>query len=97
VTTKNQKTVIVGLAICVIFVLLGVFIFSYAMETLDVKAEEMGAEENPIYEPPFPDYNFPGVENEGGAILFGVISTLLIFAVGFVIAVLLRKKRSLKL
>jgi hypothetical protein len=93
-TTKNQKTVIVGLAICVIFVLLGVFVFSYAMETLDVKAEELGAEEEPIYEAPLPDYTIPGLDNEAGAILLGVTSTLLLFVVGFVIAKLLSKKKS---
>jgi hypothetical protein len=92
--TKNQKTVIAGLTIAVIFVLLGVFIFSYAMETLDVKAEEMGAEEQPIYEPPLPDYTIPGLENEGGAVLLGVASTLLLFVVGFVVAKLLYKKKS---
>lgn len=93
-TTKNQKTVIVGLAICVIFVLLGVFIFSYAMETLDVKAEELGAEEKPIYEAPLPDYTIPGLENEAGAILLGVSGTLLLFIVGFAVAKLLSKKKS---
>ena len=67
--TKNQKTIIVGLAVSLIFVLLGVFVFSYAMETLDVKAEELGAEENPIYEPPLPDYTIPGMENELGSLL----------------------------
>ena len=33
-TIKNQKTIIVGLAVALIFVLLGVFCFSYAFETL---------------------------------------------------------------
>ena len=93
-TTKNQKTVIVGLAICVIFVLLGVFVFSYAMETLDVKAEELGAEEEPIYEAPLPDYTIPGLDNEAGAILLGVLSTLLLFVAGFAVAKLLSKKKS---
>jgi len=40
-----------------VFVMAGVFCFSYALETLDVKAEELGASEQPIYEPPFPDYS----------------------------------------
>jgi ABC-type antimicrobial peptide transport system permease subunit len=92
-TTKNQKTIIVGLAICMIFVLLGVFVFSYAMETLDVKAEELGAEEEPIYEAPLPDYTIPGLENEAGAILSGVLSTLLLFVAGFAVAKLLSKKK----
>ena len=37
--TKNQKTIIVGLTVAIIFVMIGVFFLSYAMETLDVKAE----------------------------------------------------------
>ncbi len=92
-TTKNQKTVIVGLAVSLFFVLLGVFCFSYALETFDVKAEELGAQEQPIYEPPFPDYAIIGLENEWGALLIGAASTLLLFAVGFGAAKLLSKKR----
>ncbi len=92
--TKNQKTVIVGLTVALIFVLLGVFFFSYAMETLDLKAEELGASEQPIYEPPFPDYSIVGFENEWGALLIGVASTLLLFIAGFVVAKLLKKKKS---
>lgn len=90
--TKNQKTIIVGLAVSLIFVLLGVFVFSYAMETLDVKAEELGAEENPIYEPPLPDYTIPGMENELGSLLLGIAGTLLLFVAGFAVAKILKKK-----
>lgn len=94
--TKNQKTVIVGLTVALLFVVLGVFCFSYALETLDVKAEELGAQEQPVYEPPLPDYTIPGVENEGGALLLGVSSTLLLFAVGFAVAKVLPKKKEQK-
>jgi len=90
--TKNQKTIIVGLVVSLIFVLLGVFVFSYAMETLDVKAEELGAEENPIYEPPLPDYTIPGMENEWGSLLLGIAGTLLLFVAGFTVAKILKKK-----
>lgn len=90
--TKNQKTIIIGIGISLIFVLLGVFVFSYAMETLDVKAEELGAEENPIYEPPLPDYTIPGWEDEWGSLLLGVASTLLLFIAGIGVAKLLKKK-----
>jgi ABC-type antimicrobial peptide transport system permease subunit len=91
---KNQKTLIVGLAISLLFVLLGTFVFSYAMETLDVKAEELGAEEHPIYEPPLPDYTIPGLENEWGTLLLGIASMLLLFIAGFTVAKLLNKKKS---
>lgn len=91
---KNQKTLIFGLAISLLFVSLGTFVFSYAMETLDVKAEELGAEEQPIYEPPLPDYTIPGLENEWGTLLLGIASTLLLFIAGFTVAKLLNKKKS---
>ena len=74
--------------------MLGVFLFSYAMETLDVKAEELGAEEHPVYEPPIPDYTLPGVENEWGSLLVGITSTLLLFSVALGVAKILSKKRS---
>ncbi len=60
----NQKTLIVGLTVALIFVLLGVFVFSYAMETLDAKAEQLGAQEQPIYEAPFSDYNLAGNDSQ---------------------------------
>ncbi|MCW4002965.1 MAG: hypothetical protein NWE95_03515 [Candidatus Bathyarchaeota archaeon] len=90
----NQKTVIIGLTVSLIFVVLGVFLFSYANETFDVKAEELGAEEQPIYEPPFPDYSIIGFENEWGALLIGITSTLLLFVAGLVVAKILSKKKS---
>ena len=92
-TNKNQKTVIVGLTAALIFVLLGVFVFSYAMEMFDVKAEELGAEEQPIYEAPFADYTIAGLDETGGALLIGIAGTLLLFAVGFGVAKLLKTKR----
>jgi hypothetical protein len=91
-TTKDQKTLIIGLAVALVFVLLGVFCFSYALETLDVKAEELGAQEKPIYEPPFPDYTLAGFENEWGALLIGIGGTLLLFIAGLGVAKLLKKK-----
>ena len=89
---ENQKTVIVGLTVPLVFVLLGVFVFSYGMETLDVKAEELGMEEQPIYEAPFPDYSIAGLENEWGALVVGLASTLLLFVAGFGIAKVLKKR-----
>ena len=93
--SKNQKTIIIGLTVAIIFVMIGVFFLSYAMETLDVKAEQLGAQEQPIYEPPFPDYSIVGLENVWGALIIGVVSTLLLFIAGFSVAKILKKKRSL--
>ena len=91
--SKDKKTLYIGLAISLIFVILGVFVFSYAMETLDVQAELLGAEENPVYEPPFPDYSIVGFENEWGALIIGIAGTLLLFVVGLLVANVLKKKR----
>lgn len=91
---KNKKTVIIGLTVAVIFVIVGVFFFSYALETLDVKAEQLGAQEQPIYEPPLPDYGVPGIDNPIATALLGIASTLLLFIVGIAVAKVLNKKKS---
>jgi len=93
--TKNQKTIIIGLTVAIIFVAIGVFFLSYAMETLDVKAEELGAQEQPIYEPPFADYSIAGMENVWGALIIGIAGTLLLFIVGLGVAKIFNKKKSL--
>ena len=88
----GQKTLFIGLFVALVFVLVGVFFFSYSLETLDVKAEELGAVEQPIYQPPFPDYSIVGFENEWGALIVGVASTLLLFGSGLAVAKLLKKR-----
>jgi hypothetical protein len=93
--TKNQKTIIVGLTVAIVFVMIGVFFLSYAMETLDVKAEELGTQEQPIYEPPFADYSIAGMENVWGALIIGIAGTLLLFIVGLGVAKVFNKKKSL--
>jgi hypothetical protein len=93
-TSKTQKTVIIGLTVALIFVLIGVFIFSYAMETLDVKAEELGATEQPVYEPPFPDYSIVGMDNVWGALIIGICGTMLLFLAGLGVAKILKKAKS---
>ena len=92
--TKNQKTIILGLAVAIIFVLIGVLFLSYAMETLDVKAEQLGAEEQPIYEPPFADYSIAGMDSTTGGLVIGIVGTLLLFAAGLIVAKVLNKKKS---
>ncbi len=90
----NQKTLIIGLTVALLFVVIGVFCFSYAMETLDVKAQELGAQEQTIYQPPFPDYSFLGLDSQLGSLVIGIAGTLLIFAVTFGVAKLLKKRKS---
>jgi ABC-type phosphate transport system permease subunit len=90
----NQKTVIIGLTVALIFVLIGVFVLSYSMETLDKQAEQLGSEEKPLFNPPFADYTIPGLDNVWGGLIVGIIGTLLLFVVSLGVAVLLRKKKS---
>jgi ABC-type phosphate transport system permease subunit len=90
----NQKTLIIGLTVALIFVFVGVFVFSYSMETLDKQAEQLGAKEQPVFNPPFADYNIPGLDNELGALIIGITGTLLLFVVSLVVAKLIHKKKS---
>lgn len=90
---QNQKTIIIGLAASLIFVVLGVFVFSYALETLDVKAEELGAEEQPIWSAPFADYTIAGSNSQWIALAVGVAATLLIFALALGAAKAIKKKK----
>jgi cobalt/nickel transport system permease protein len=89
----NKKMVIIGLSVAIFFVILGVFFFSYAIETLDLKAAELGIVEQPVYDPLFPDYNFSGFENKWSNLLIGIASTFLLFVAAFAIAKLISKKR----
>lgn len=88
----NQKTIIVGLIAALIFVVLGVTVFSYALETFDVKAEELGAHEHQIWTAPFADYTVGGSDSQWIALAVGVTATLLLFGVGFGVAKVLKKR-----
>jgi cobalt/nickel transport system permease protein len=91
ITTK--RTIILILALAMIFVLVGVFVLSYSFETLDKQAGVLGAQENPIYNPPFADYNIPGLDNTWGALIIGILGTLLLFAMGLAVAKIVRRKK----
>jgi protein-S-isoprenylcysteine O-methyltransferase Ste14 len=90
---KSHKTIIVGLIVALVFVLVGTFLLSYSMETLDRQAEQLGAEEHLIYEPPFPDYAIPGIDSVWGALAIGVAGTLLLFGIGLAAAKLMNMKK----
>jgi hypothetical protein len=89
----NQKTIAIGLAAALIFVILGVFVFSYAMETFDIKAEELGAQEQQIWTAPFKDYTIAGSDSQWIALIVGIAATLLLFIAGVGAAKLIRKKK----
>jgi ABC-type phosphate transport system permease subunit len=90
----TQKTIVIGLTVALIFVLIGVFLLSYSMETLDKQAEQLGSEEKPLFNPPFADYTIPGLDNVWGGLIVGIMGTLLLFVVSLTVAMLLRKKKS---
>ncbi|HSV49478.1 MAG TPA: hypothetical protein VLH35_04105, partial [Candidatus Acidoferrales bacterium] len=75
---NNKKLLTVGLAAALVFVVLGVFVFSYALETFDVKAEELGAQEQTIWTAPFQDYTVAGSSSQWVALAVGVAATMLI-------------------
>jgi hypothetical protein len=91
---STKKTIIIMLTIAMVFVLVGVFVLSFSFETLDKQAGQLGAEENPVYTAPFADYNIPGMDNTWGALIVGVVGTLLLFALGLIVAKIVRKKKS---
>lgn len=88
-----RKTIAVGLAIALIFVIVGAFILSYSLETLDKQAEKLGVEEKPAWNAPFADYNIQGLENAWGTLIAGIVGVLSLFVVTLAVASLLRKKR----
>jgi hypothetical protein len=85
--------IMIGLTLAVAFVIVGVLAFSYSMETLDVQAEKLGAQDTNVWQAPFQDYLVVGFESEMGTILLGVASTLAIFGVSLGAAMLLKKSR----
>lgn len=84
----------IGLIICLAVALLSP-LASGAPTGLDTVAEDKGFIDKAL-EPPYqiiPDYVFPGVGNEAAAtIIAGIIGTLLLFAIGYGLAWLLRSR-----
>ena len=89
----THKVIAIGLIVALVFVAVGVFMLSNSMETLDKQAEQLGAQEEPIYNPPFPDYAIPGIDNIWGALIIGISGTLLLFAAGLAVAKLVKKQK----
>lgn len=77
------REVVVGLLAAAVFVLLGTYFFAYSLETLDVKAEQLGVEGHTLLHVPFPEYTVPGIESDTVNLVLGLASTLLIYLVGY--------------
>lgn len=91
---STKRTIILILAIAMVFVLVGVFILSFSYETLDKSADKLGAQESELYSAPFADYNIPGLDNTLGALLVGVFGTLGLFGLGIGVAKIVHKRKS---
>ena len=89
-----RKIIMTGLLVAVVFAIVGAFILSYSMETLDKQADKLGVQEKPIWNAPFADYNIPGLQNGLGTLIVGVGGVCLLFVVTLVVANLLKKKQS---
>jgi len=79
----TRRDLAVGLGVAALFVVLGTFLFGYSMETLDVKAEDLGIEAESLFPSPFPEYVIPGMESDLTNLLLGLVSTLLVFGVAW--------------
>ena len=90
---EDKKIVIIGIIISIIFVIIGCLWLSISAETLDKIAEELEAEESPIWNPPLPDYELPGFEgNLTMNMLISISFTFIIFLISFGLGRFLRKK-----
>jgi|YelNatPaOPRAMG01_1025707.scaffolds.fasta_scaffold00100_26 putative effector of murein hydrolase LrgA (UPF0299 family) len=91
--SRNWKPIVAGLALATVLVALGTFVFATSVETLDVQAEKLGLTGENLFPAPFPEYTIPGVENVWANLVLGVVSTVLVFAVTWAVANILRQRR----
>jgi ABC-type phosphate transport system permease subunit len=87
-----RKTVFIGIAVALIFVVVGSFVLSYSMETLDKQADKLGVKEKPVWNAPFADYNVSWLENTWGSLIAGAMGVTLLFAISYGVASLLERK-----
>jgi len=79
---RPKKMIFAGILISIVFVVLGTVWLSLSVETFDEIAELLGASESPVWSPPIPDYEIPGLEgNVGTNIAVGIVFTLAVFGV----------------
>ena len=87
-----QKSIIVMIIIVLISPL-----FGYAYEPLDLVAEQFGAQENPLYAAPFPDYIVPILgDNPVSGIIAGIFGTFITLFVAFLFGLMLKRQAEKK-
>ncbi len=82
---SDKKGIFAELALAAVLVALGTFVFSESVETLDVKAEELGLEGFSLLPAPFPEYSVPGMEDPLMTFLLGLSSVVLVLVVAFMV------------
>ncbi|HID17447.1 TPA: hypothetical protein EYP26_04045 [Candidatus Bathyarchaeota archaeon] len=91
---ESKRMLVIGLAISVVFVVIGCALLATSAETLDEIAEKLGASETSFWNPPIPDYELPGFEgNVIVNIMIGVLFTLLVFAAALGAGEALRRRK----
>lgn len=90
----TKKLLAAGITISIIFVVIGCVWLSLSIETLDEVAEHFGSSESPVWTPPIPDYEIPGLEgNVAANISIGIVFTLLTLGVAFAAGKALKAKK----
>lgn len=88
------RMILAGTIVSLVFVAVGSAWLSFSAETLDEIAERLGATESPVWTPPIPDYEIPGLEgNVQANIAVGVAFTLVVLGVTFAVGRSLRSSR----
>jgi hypothetical protein len=83
---RDRRIILVGMVVSIIFVVAGCAWLSFSSEKLDEIAEHFGAQESPIWTPPIPDYEIPGLEgNIVVNIALGIFFTLVVLGVVLVV------------
>jgi cobalt/nickel transport protein len=94
----NKKEIIIGLIIALAIAMFLSPLASTFPDGLEKVAHDIGfvnkSEQGHFFKALLPDYIFPGIKNEQLATsLSGLLGTLTIFAIGFSVALLLKKRK----
>ncbi|MGB9658917.1 MAG: hypothetical protein ACPLY9_00120 [Nitrososphaerales archaeon] len=93
---KNRRMITIGIIVSIIFVIIGCVYLSLSQETLDKVAEEFGLSDSPLWVPPLPDYELPGLKgNIFANIAIGIVSTVLILAFTLAVGKALRARKEM--
>lgn len=89
------RMVLAGIIVSLVFVGVGAAWLSFSAETLDEIAERLGATESPVWIPPIPDYEIPGLEgNVQANTAVGIAFTIVVLGVTLAVGRALRSSRN---